>query len=290
MDHALYRYSPLSRRPRLEWPQRARLAVCFTIYFETFSYDAPPGSVRDARWKDRFEHDCRMYTWYEHGNRVGIFRILQLLDRHGLKATVAANAEACERFPYLVDAFRRRGYEFAAHGAAVNRMITGRMPEAEERAAFADSIARVEKATGSRPRGWISQDYAASVRAPEILADLGMEYVADWPNDEQPYRMSSGLVSIPNQAEWDDMRLLWDRRMQMPRYPEIVGEAFDRLHQDGAASGRFFGLNIHPWLLGAAHRIRYLESVVDKIVATPDIWHATLGEVASHAARQLPAG
>src|SRR5947209_2618210 len=120
MDHDLYPYSSLPRRPRLEWPGGARLAVCINLYFETFSYDPRPGSVRDPRWKDRFEHDCRMYSWYEYGNRVGIFRILALLDRHGIRATVAANALACERFPYLVDAFRRRGYEFAAHGIAAN--------------------------------------------------------------------------------------------------------------------------------------------------------------------------
>ncbi|HUA52683.1 MAG TPA: polysaccharide deacetylase family protein [Candidatus Sulfotelmatobacter sp.] len=284
MDHALYPYSSIAARPRLAWPRGARLAVCINLYFETFAYDPRPGSVPDPRWKDRFEHDCRMYTWYEYGNRVGIFRILALLDKHGLKATVAANALACARFPYLVDAFRRRGYEFAAHGTAANEMITARLSEAAERRALAEAIAQVETATGTRPEGWISQDYAASLRAPRILSELGIRYVADWPNDEQPYLMSGvpGLVSIPNYSEWDDVRLLWDRRLQMPRYPEIVGEAFERLYEDGAASGRFFSLNIHPWLLGAAHRIAYLERVVERIAAAPNIWFATGREIAQH--------
>ena len=97
-----------------------------------------------------------------------------------------------------------------------------------------------------------------------LLDQLGFRYVCDWPNDEQPYLMSGGLVSIPNYSEWDDMRLLWDRRLQMPRYQQIVSEAFERLYEDSKGSGRFFSLNIHPWLLGAAHRIRYLESVIER--------------------------
>jgi allantoinase len=282
MDHALYPYSALPSRPALVWPGGARLACCVNLFFETFSADPPPNTMRDARWKDRFQHDGRMYTWYEYGNRVGVFRILSLLDRHGLRATVAANAEACERFPYLVEAFRLRSYEFAAHAAAANAMITARMSPAEERASMKDAIDRVERATKMRPSGWISQDYAASAHAPRLLADLGMTYIADWPNDEQPYRMADGLVSIPNYSEWDDMRLLWDRRLQMPRYPQIVGEAFERLHEDGAINGRFFSLNIHPWLLGAAHRISYLERVIAAIAAKSEVWHCTAGEVAAH--------
>ncbi len=283
MDHSLYAWSPLPKRARLAWPQGANLAVCINLFFETMGYTPRPGSLRDARWKERFEHDCRLYTWYQYGNRVGIFRILPLLDKYGLKATVAANAEACERFPYLVNEFVRRGYEIVPHGLAANEIISSRMPEEAERSAVAEAINRVSVATGTESQGWISQDYVASLRLPDLLAEQGLRYVVDWPNDEQPYLMSgSRLVSIPNYAEWDDMRLLWDRRLQMPRYPQIVGDAFTQLYRDGAENGRLFSINIHPWLLGAAHRIRYLESVIEKIATTPNLWHATAGQVANH--------
>ena len=283
MDHSLYAYSPLPKRERLAWPHDANLAICINLFFETMSYAPRPGSLQDVRWKERFEHDCRMYTWYEYGNRVGIFRILPLLDKYGLKATVAANAEACERFPYLVGEFVRRGYEIVPHGLAANEIISSRMPQDVERSAIAEAIDRVRGTTGTESRGWISQDYVASLRLTGLLAEHGVRYVVDWPNDEQPYLMSgSHLVSIPNYAEWDDMRLLWDRRLQMPRYPQIVGDAFTQLYRDGADNGRVFSINIHPWLLGAAHRIRYLEAVIDKIVAMPKLWHVTAGEIVDH--------
>ncbi len=94
-DHGLYPYSALPSRPPLVWPGRARIACCINLYFETFSVDPAPNTMRDARWKDRFRHDGRMYRWCEYGNRGGYSASSSLLDRYGLKATVAAGLENC---------------------------------------------------------------------------------------------------------------------------------------------------------------------------------------------------
>src|SRR3546814_18469352 len=119
-------------------------------------------------------------------------------------------------------------------------MITSRLGEAQERAMIARSIAAVQDATGTRPRGWIGQDFGESARTPRLLAEAGLDYVADWPNDDQPYRMTTQppLISIPCQAEWDDVHLLWHRRVFSHRYPELVAEAVSVLHAEGAGSGR----------------------------------------------------
>jgi allantoinase len=284
MDHAHYAYSPMPKRPTIVWPNGAHLAVCIYLYFEFLEFDQPPGIVRDPRLRSRPRPDCREFSWYEYGNRVGVFRILDALDRYGFKATVAANAEACQRFPYLVDAFRRRGYEIAAHGITASRMVSSAMSDVEERAFIAESLSAVETATGVRPKGWFSQDYNESSRTPTLLAEADLSYLCDWPNDDQPYLMTTvpDLVSLPNHAQWDDLLLLWDRRIQVPRYPAIVGEAFHCLLQEGAASGRFFSLGVHPWLMGAPHRMRYFESALANISAARPIWQATAGEVADH--------
>ena len=125
-----------------------------------------------------------------------------MLDRTGLKVTVAANASACDRYPYLVEELRRRRYEFAAHGSHATRLLTSRMAEAEEREFIASSIARVSRASGKPCVGWIGQDYAESERTPFLLAESGLAYLADWPNDDLPYLMAGGqIVSLPNQSE-----------------------------------------------------------------------------------------
>ena len=109
----------------------------------------------------------------------------------------------------------------------------------------------------------------------------------DWPNDDQPYFMtipstatSPPLVSIPNQVEWDDCHLLWMRRLPLPRYPEVVEDAFDGLYQQAAESGRLFCLSLHPWIMGASHRIRYLEEALSRIAGREGVWQATAGEIA----------
>jgi allantoinase len=288
MDHDHYPFSALPTRPRLAWPGGARVAYAVVVHLEFWELE-PPGTVlRDPRFGDAngdFRPDYRPYTMREYGNRVGIFRLFDALDRHGIKATVAANAAACERYPFLVEECLKRGWEIAAHGTHANRMVSSALGAHQERAIIARAAEAVERATGTRPRGWISQDFGESARTPALLAEAGFDYVADWPNDDQPYMLTTKppLVSIPSQAEWDDVQLLWHRRLATPRYPAFVAEALEVLHQEGAESGRYFGLGLHPWLFGMPHRIRYLNEALDRIAGFDGLWQAPLGAIAKHA-------
>jgi peptidoglycan/xylan/chitin deacetylase (PgdA/CDA1 family) len=290
IDHDLYRHAPRPARPPWRLPGGARVALCVFLYFECFEIDAPAGAYRDPRFHGNLGDlypNSRAHTLFEYGNRVGIFRVLQALDRYGLTATVAANADACERYPFLVEEFRRRGYELAAHGSSATRMITSRMSEAEERAAIAQSIETVARTTGQRPRGWVSQDYGESTRTPQYLAEAGLSYLADWGNDDQPYLMETrpSLVSIPNQADWDDVQLCWLRQITLAAYRDTICEAFDVLSEDAARSAVFFGLHLHPWFIGWPHRIGYLEAALERIMQRPGLWCTTAGSVADHVGR-----
>lgn len=289
MDHGHYAFAALPDRAPLVWPGGARLAYCVFLYLEYWEVDAPKDAVTDPRMKDSvapFYPDYRTSTRMEYGNRVGIFRLLDLLDDHGLKVTVPVNAMALERYPYLVEACLKRGYELAAHGVSANRMLSSKMSADEEREAIGTCVEAIERVSGARPSGWIGQDYGQSARTPKVLADAGLDYVCDWPNDDQPYAMSytnphSGrrLISLPNQAEWDDVQMLWHRRVETPSYPAIVTEAFDVLLAEG---GRYFGLHVHPWLFGMPYRTRYLDATLARLAARPDVWQTTANTVARH--------
>jgi peptidoglycan/xylan/chitin deacetylase (PgdA/CDA1 family) len=285
MDHAFYDYSPIGARPRLAWPNQAAVAANVVLHFEYWELDPPEGAYVDPRYRDPIAHlfpQYRLYTWREYGNRVGIFRILDLLDRLKLPVTVAANTAACERFTFLVKEFLGRGYEFAGHGTHATRMITSRMTEAEERAFIATSLDGIERATGRRAMGWVGQDYGETSRTPHLLAEAGLDYVIDWPNDDQPYAMKLGkpLISIPAHAEWDDVQALWNRKIPSQRYPDLVVEALQTLRAEGEASGRYFGLHIHPWLSGKPHRFPYLERALESLVAIDRVWWTKVGDVA----------
>ena len=160
-------------------------------------------------------------------------------------------------------------------------MITSKMIEGEEKKEIETAVAAVEKAAGTRPKGWLGQDYGESERTPKLLADAGLDYVLDWPNDDQPYPMKVGrkFVSMPNQPEWDDVQQLWIRKINTTRYPDLVGDAFELLHREG---GQVFSLSVHPWLMGMAHRIKYLDEALRRIERHGNVWHTTPGEIAAH--------
>src|SRR5258708_36727259 len=281
-DHALYRHSPRPVRPAWQWPDGARTALCIFLYFESWELDPPADALHDVRLDGLLggiHPNYRTHTQYEHGNRIGVFRVLQLLDRLGLKATVAANAGACRQYPFLVSEFSRRAYEFAAHGSFVTRMMSSAMSEDAQRAEIGHAIDSVTACTGTKPTGWIGQDYGEPTGTPRLLAEAGLSYVADWLNDDHPYAMLTEppLLSLPNQAEWDDVQLMALRRIKPAVWRDTAIEAFDVLQGEG---GAFFGVHIHPWLTGMPHRIGYLEAVLEHVVASSGLWRATAGEVA----------
>jgi len=147
----------------------------------------------------------------------------------------------------------------------------------------------LEAVSGTRPTGWIGQDFGQSAGTPQILADEGVRWMADWANDEQPYPMNTqpAILSIPVLSELDDVQLLWHRRVATPRYPGLIAEAYEVLSRGGATSARVMVLGLHAWLFGMAHRIRYLDEAMERIAAQPDAWAATLGQLADWSQNKL---
>ena len=286
MDHDLYRFSPIGARPAFAWPGGARLALWPVLFLEAWEVAPPESSHRDPGYRGEFGSffpDYRTYSTREYGNRVGLFRVLEVLERLSLPVTVAAGAAVLRDCPRLVQAIRERGYEVAAHGSYATRLLTSRMTADEERAFLADSLAAVAEATGARSRGWLGQDYGESHRTPHLLAELGCDWLADWPNDDRPYPMTTAkpLLSLPYHAEWDDALLFVLRRLPAWHWPDLVERAARRLLAEAAAGGgRSMSIGIHPWVFGQPHRIRYLEEGLRRILALAGVWPATASAIA----------
>lgn len=287
MDNDYYEWSPLVGRTPLRWPHGARVALCVVVCLEHYEIQPPEDAYAAPNLLGTLGRnpypDFRTFSMREYGNRVGVFRVMQALDRAGIRATAAIDAATAERCPFVVEQCRTRGWEFAGHGQTVNRMISSRMSEDEERAYLRTSIDAVERFTGERPRGWLGPEFGESARTPALLAEAGLTYVLDWPNDDQPYQMhtpNGALISVPVSIEHDDTFAHWYRRMTMARWRRSVEEAFATLHEEGALDGRLFVLNLHPWLIGQPYRVSYLEEVLATLGGYADVWKATAGEVA----------
>lgn len=283
-------FSSIAGRPPWRWHNGARLAVCVLLYVEHWELEPPPDAHRDPRHVGEFGSffpDYRTWSQREYGNRIGIFRVLEVLDALGITPAAPVNTMAIEACRALIDALRARSVEFLGHGIAATRMQTGRLGEQAERELIEASAAAIGRMCGARPRGWVGQDYGESVRTPQLLAGAGFDYVLDWPNDDQPYRLQTdpSLWSLPNHSEWDDVQLLWHRRVAMPQYPALIEDVAARLAAEGEHSARMMTIGLHPWLAGMASRVRYVREALARVQAIPGVWFAQPHAIAAEVGR-----
>jgi peptidoglycan/xylan/chitin deacetylase (PgdA/CDA1 family) len=287
MDNPYYDWSPLPSRPRLTWPREARIAVAVLLTLEHFEWYPPAGAALPpsiqynpfGTYPDR-PHVAISYV--EYGNRVGVFRVLDVLDRYAIRPTVALDAQVAERAPFLVQYLKDRGAEFAGRGVASNRLIDQRLSERDERDWICTARQRLLEFTGAPPRGWHSPDYSESTRTVSLLAENGFDYVMDWPNDEQPCPMkvaTGKMTNLPLMIELDDVRSLQVHAVTASYLQRVMMEQFDQLYHDAATTGRLFFVNVHPWLTGQPHRIRYFDAVMQHVMSHPGVWAATGSEI-----------
>ena len=145
----------------------------------------------------------------------------------------------------------------------------------------------IEKATGRRPRGWLGPALTETFQTPELLAELGVGYLMDWTNDDQPYPLTvPGLLSVPYSVELNDIGLFLGKSLSGPDFVQIVKDQLDQLYDDSADSGRVMALALHPFVIGQAFRAKYLDQALD--TSPPlGVWVTTSDDIADHFARTL---
>jgi allantoinase len=286
-DNPYARWSPISTRPPLRWPRDAAVAACVIVSVEHLEWepaaDAVPAPIAISYGPYPRAFQLTGVSRVEYGSRVGAFRLLEALDASGVTPTVAMDAALMADRQRLVEEFSRRGAEFIGHGMALSRTLSERMTEQAERADIKRSLELIEVATGRRPAGWLGGDYGESTRTVRLLADEGITYVCDWPNDEQPYALESNgrrLVALPVTVDLDDVMAQKVRRLPPARWARMVIEALSRLRTDGAdGSGRLLVLNLHAHVSGQPFRIRYVDQVLRALSSADGVWVATAGEI-----------
>lgn len=291
MDHAHHPFRAWPDAPSFAWPGGARIAMTVTVVLDYWEVNPPAGSSPDPRIVSplgKFFPDWLTWSQREYGARVGIFRILRVLDQFGLTPSVALGSAAAARYPELLDEFTRRNACFMAHGDYATRRLHSRMTPEAEIAVIAAARDAVTAAGGKAPRGWFGQDFNESWDTAAHLAAAGFDYTMDWTNDDRPFLHGPydgrTLLALPPQAEWNDLECMWLRRVSAPAWSDCLAEAFEVLHHEG---GSVFNLTLHPWVAGQAHRIRYLRDALTRMMGLGAIWRATTDEVATAARPQL---
>ena len=286
MDQGYWNWSPLVKRPVLHWPNGARLAVCLLVELGHYEWQ-PPDNAFDPPTHTP-PHSMNPYpdyvtvTFREYGHRIGIFRMMEVFDGLGVKATVPMDAYTADHYPRLVAECTSRGWELIGHGLTQRQAITNLMSEAAERDYIERSIAALRKATGRTPAGWLSPEHSQSIRTPQLLAEMGIRYCCDFPNDEQPYRLctpSGELYALPTMIEIDDTIGHYNRKLPLQRWVQMVKETFDVMHRDAGETGLLLAFRLHPWCVGQPYRVKYLEEIVAYMARRQGTWMATGSEI-----------
>ena len=276
--HGRFDYSPIIDRPPLRWPNGARVAVWVIPNIEHFWFDRAatriPGAIT-------LTPDVMGYSWRDYGVRVGIWRMMEIMQRHNVRGTVALNSDVCREYPRIIEEGKKLGWEWMGHGIT-NSVLISQQSEAEERALIKETVQTITRGVGKAPRGWLSPALSETVRTPDILAENGIEYVANWVNDEQPYPMKvkkGPLFSIPYSQELNDIPALLSLHQSPERFGKMICDQFDVLYEDGAVTGRVMSICLHPFLTGVPHRSKYFAKALAHITSRQEVWLATGGEI-----------
>jgi len=279
MEHGRFNYSPITQRPKLALPNGARVAVWITPNIEHFHYDKPAISLTPMT--AGLKPDVLNYAWRDYGARVGVWRLMEIIERQRFPATAALNSEACLHYPEIVKEGNRLGWEWMAHGQTNSGLFTG-MPEEAERPMIANVLDTIAQHTGKRARGWLGPALTETANTLDLLAAAGIDYVADWCNDEQPYLMktkSKPIVAMPYTLEIGDIPVFMDRGGTGEDFERMIVDAFDTLYEDGAKNYRVLSIALHPFLIGHPFRARYLDRALAHIRKRDAVWLATGGQI-----------
>ncbi|MGA7794975.1 MAG: polysaccharide deacetylase family protein [Candidatus Acidiferrales bacterium] len=279
-EHGRFPYSAIVDRKPLRWPKGARVAIWVIPNIEHFLFDRPSTSVTQVTTS--LVPDVLNYSWRDYGVRVGVWRMMEIMERHGVRGTVALNSDVCGHYARILEEGNRLGWEWMGHGTN-NSTLINKQSEAEERALIAHVVGTIEKATGARPRGWLSPALSESHRTLDLLAENKIEYVANWVNDEQPYpmRVKTGtMLSMPYSLEINDIPVFLDHHQSGETFGRMIRDQFDGLYEDGAKTGRVMAISVHPFLIGHPHRSKYFANALAHITSRQEVWLATGSEIA----------
>jgi allantoinase len=278
--HGRYDYLPITRRPHFTWPDGKRLTVYIAVNLEHFAF----GEGLGAALAPGGPHpDILNFAWRDYGNRVGAWRMLEMLDELRLPSCAVVNAAIFDYCVELPAAFIARGDEIVAHGRT-NSERQGGLDETAEAMLIADGTEALSRNIGAKPRGWLGPWISESRVTPDLLQEAGYSYLLDWCHDDQPvwFRTRRGrILSVPYPQEVNDIPAIVARQMTAPEFGDMIVDQFEEMRSQSRDQSLVMGIALHPYIVGQPHRLRHVRRALARIAAVRDaIWVTTPGKIA----------
>lgn len=261
--HRYYDHSSIVSRPKLTWPGGATVAVLLIPNIEHFELADEKGRM-----------DVRNFSRTDYGNRVAVWRMFETFDLYKVKTTIALNSSVCRHYPDVIEACRKRDYEFMGHGITNSEHVNEAKSAEDSHRIVRETLDAIRSATGAPVKGWLGPGMGEVEGTLDALKAGGIEYVCDWgPADDQPFRMHNGLYVMPYAIDLNDMSI--DRHgIGAAEFCQSIRDAFDVLNREGREQGRVLGISLHPFLMGTPHRIGHLAKTLEYIAGHSTAWFA----------------
>jgi allantoinase len=289
--HGRYEYSAIVKRPNYDWPEGKRLAIYLALNIEHFSF---VGGLGHAVSSELPSPDPRTFAWRDYGNRVGVWRLYDLLDELNVPACHLVNTAVFDYCPEVIEPILARGDEVVGHGRT-NAERQGQWWEADEARMIAEVRDRIAQRTGRAPRGWMGPWMSQSKVTPDLLKEAGFNYLMDWPCDDQPIWLgtrSGKLMSVPYSLEINDSPQVLVRKHTAEEFGTMIVHQFEEMLRQAEKQPLVLGIALHTMIVGQPYRLYALREALQHIVNHPQrekVWFTRPGEIYDHC-NALPEG
>lgn len=276
-----YDYVPIIDRPRFKLPKGARVAVIPYINIEHFPADIPGTAIIPGTQK--FNPDPLNYGWRDYGNRVGLWRIMDLMDACGMRGTVCLNSDIIREYPRIIEEGEKRKWAWIGHGInnAPANFISG-IDENRERQIVGGVLRAMEKALGRKTKGWLSPFLTHTNNTPNILAEYGVEYLCDYTADDHPFPFNTkkgSLIAVPYTVELNDIPAFQNVGVSSEAFGDMIVDQFDVLYEEGVNNARCMPICLHTFWVGQPNKFKHLKRAFEYISKHDGVWFTTGDEM-----------
>src|SRR5512134_1324277 len=288
-----YPFVPLPDRGPLRFPGGAQLALIITInleYWEPFRagqkeplFTGGPMTIPHGLPGDVF--DTANWTWREYGQRVGVWRMIDMFDKVDVKPSCTINGMTMTERRRIVDAVNERGWELVPHNWAQNDLLTYYADEPNaEREVIKRTLDKYFEVVGRPAKAWLSSAIRGTLHTPAFLKEFGLIAYCDYLNDDQPYLIRTihgPIVCVPYSNDINDFNIFARGGLSPSGGLETLKLCFDELYKEGARSGRLMNVGLHPHVIGQPHRVGALREFLEYAASRPAVWFPTREEIAA---------
>ena len=265
------------------WPGDRTVAVVVNIAYEGWSDGVAPGLGPMGNPLPSGVFDTNALSWGTYGQTRGIERLLRILDKLHLGASVMTSGIFAERSPSIVKAMADGGHEIVAHAWAQD-IVPAKLTPAQVEADIARTTDALAAVCGHRPRGWISPRGTPSRQSAQLLLAAGYAWHGDVFDDDRPYVQTfdgGEIVAIPLTMEINDL----PHAMRFGRSPRQFIDTFDDLLArglHGEDEAIVIDVTAHAHVYGRPAGSWAFEEIAQRVRARDDVWIGTRQQMADH--------